>query len=443
METKPSLRYAWYVVGVLLLAYISSFIDRQILSLLVKPIKASFGITDTQMGILMGLSFAVLYTLVGIPIGLMADRMNRKRIISWGILVWSIMTVFCGIAGSYPLFFLARVGVGIGEAALSPAAYSIISDYFPKKKLATALSVYNMGIYLGSGLSILIGAAIRTMVGKENIVLPLVGEVFSWQMIFFYIGLPGILIVFLVQTIKEPKRIEFEALKGTSEISSFKEIMAYFKANSRTFMCLNFSMAFMSLATYAGVYWIPTMLNRVHGWADTKGGVTFGLLVTVFSTLGVITGGRYADYLTKKAVVHAKMLSGFRGMLAAIFCTVGLVIADINVGIYFIAGYCFFSSFPFGSATAAIQEIVPNKMRAIFSAFFLFVVNIIGLGFGPLIVGFINDSIFDDPNQIHYSIFISQIIGCSLSALCLYLGLKPFVKSVDYLKKYLAISNQN
>lgn len=443
METKPSLRYAWYVVGVLLLAYISSFIDRQILSLLVKPIIASFGITDTQMGILMGLSFAVLYTLVGIPIGLMADRMNRKRIISWGILVWSIMTVFCGIAGSYSLFFLARVGVGIGEAALSPAAYSIISDYFPKKKLATALSVYNMGIYLGSGLSILIGATLRTMIGKENVVLPLIGKVFSWQMIFFYIGLPGILLVFLVQTIKEPKRVEFESVKKTAEISSFKEIMAYFKDNSRTFMYLNFSMAFMSLATYAGVYWIPTMLNRVHGWADTKAGVTFGLLITVFSTLGVITGGRYADYLTKKGIVQAKMLSGFRGMIAAICCTVGLIISDINVGIYFIAGYCFFSSFPFGSATAAIQEIAPNKMRAIFSAFFLFVVNIIGLGFGPLIVGFLNDSIFKDPNQIHYSIFIAQVIGCSLSALCLYLGLKPFIKSVDYLKKYLAVSNQN
>lgn len=443
METKPSLRYEWYVVGVLLLAYISSFIDRQILSLLVKPIKASFGITDTQMGILMGLSFAVLYTLVGIPIGLMADRMNRKRIISWGILVWSIMTVFCGIAGSYSLFFLARVGVGIGEAALSPAAYSIISDYFPKKKLATALSVYNMGIYLGSGLSILIGAALRTMIGKENVVLPLIGEVFSWQMIFFYIGLPGILLVFLIQTINEPKRVEFESVKKTAEISSFKEIMAYFKDNSRTFMYLNFSMAFMSLATYAGVYWIPTMLNRVHGWADTKAGVTFGLLITVFSTLGVITGGRYADYLTKKGIVQAKMLSGFRGMIAAICCTVGLIISDINIGIYFIAGYCFFSSFPFGSATAAIQEIAPNKMRAIFSAFFLFVVNLIGLGFGPLIVGFLNDSIFKDPNQIHYSIFIAQVIGCSLSALCLYLGLKPFIKSVDYLKKYLAVSNQN
>ncbi len=221
METKPSLRYAWYVVGVLLLAYISSFIDRQIISLLVKPIKISFGITDTQMGILMGLSFAVLYTLVGIPIGLMADRMNRKRIIGWGIMIWSLMTVFCGLAGSYSLFFLARVGVGIGEAALSPAAYSIISDYFPKKKLATALSVYNMGVYLGSGLSILIGAALKTMIGKENIVLPFFGEIFSWQVIFFYIGLPGILLFKLSKNLSELNLIPRRKLRKRAVLKRF------------------------------------------------------------------------------------------------------------------------------------------------------------------------------------------------------------------------------
>lgn len=443
METKPSLRYAWYVVGILLLAYISSFIDRQILALLVKPIKASFNITDTQMGMLMGLSFAVLYTLVGIPIGLMADRMNRKKIIGWGILTWSLMTVFCGMAGNYSLFFLARVGVGIGEAALSPAAYSIISDYFPKKKLATAMSVYNMGVFLGSGLSILIGAALRSMIGQENIHLPFIGEIFSWQIIFFYIGLPGVLIVLLLQTIKEPKRIEFDTTKEITEVSSFKEIFTYLKANKNTFLCLNIGMAFMAFATYAGTYWLPTMLVRVHGWAETKAGLTFGILVTVFATLGVVSGGRYADYLTKKGFVQAKMLAGFRGMLAAMCCTFGILSPNPTIVLVFVAAFCFFSSFPYGSATAAIQEIVPNKMRAIFSAFFLFVVNIIGLGFGPLIVGVLTDKVFDDPNKIQYSIFITEFFGCTISFILLYLGLKPFVRSVDYLKKYLSLSNQN
>lgn len=437
MKEQSSLRYAWYVLGILLLAYISSFIDRQILALLVKPIKASFGISDTQMGLLMGLSFALFYTLLGIPIGLMADRMSRKKIIAWGIAIWSLMTVLCGFAGSFWALFFARVGVGIGEAALSPAAYSVISDYFPKRKLATAMSIYNLGVYLGSGLSILIGAAISSMIGKENIQIPFVGEIFSWQVIFFYIGFPGILIVLLLQTIKEPKRKELDSDKESTNKATIAEIITYFKANKTTFLSLSFGISFMSLASYAGIYWVPTYLNRIHGWEPQKAGVVFGLIITVFATLGVLTGGRYADYLSKKGVVNAKIKAGFLGMSIAVVCTIGLLMSDPNIGLIFISLFCFFAAFPYGSATAAIQEVAPNNMRAVFSAFFLFVVNIIGLGLGPLLVGLLNDALFHDPLKIQYSIFITQFIGCVVSAGLLFVGLKPFIKSVDYLKKHL------
>ncbi|WP_337043497.1 spinster family MFS transporter [Emticicia sp. 17c] len=437
MKAQASLRYAWYVLGVLLLAYISSFIDRQILTLLVKSIKESFGISDTQMGLLMGLSFALFYTLLGIPIGIMADRMSRKKIIGWGIAIWSLMTALCGLAGSFSMLFLARVGVGIGEATLSPAAYSMISDYFPKRKLGTAMSIYNMGVYLGSGLSILIGAAIRAMVGQENIHIPFVGEIFSWQVIFFYIGLPGLLIVLLLQTIKEPKRKEIDSDDEALKKASFFEISQYFKANKKTFLCLNFGIAFMSFASYASTYWVPTFFNRLHGWSDTKAGVTLGLLITIFATLGVVSGGRYADYLSKKGITNAKVLAGCGGMVIATFCTVGVLFSNTTLTIIFIGLFCFFASFPYGSATAAIQEIVPNNMRATFSAFFLFIVNIIGLGLGPLCVGFLNDMVFNDPNKIHYSIFIAELLGCAMSATLLFLGLKPFKSSVSYLKQYL------
>jgi MFS family permease len=440
MKEQSSLRYAWYVLGILLLAYISSFIDRQILALLVKPIKASFGISDTQMGLLMGLSFALFYTLLGIPIGLMADRMNRKKIIGWGIAIWSLMTVLCGLAGSFTMLFLARVGVGIGEAALSPAAYSMISDYFPKRKLGTAMSIYNLGVYLGSGLSILIGAAIRSMIGQENIQLPFFGEIFSWQVIFFYIGLPGLLIVLVLQTVKEPKRKELDSDKESAAKASVKEIIAYFKANKRTFLSLNFGIAFMSLASYAGMYWVPAFLSRVHGWADQRAGLTFGIIVSVFATLGVLTGGRYADYLSKKGILNGKMKAACIGMSIAVLCTIGVLLPDPNIALIFVALFCFFAAFPYGSATAAIQEIAPNNMRAIFSAFFLFVVNIIGLGLGPLSVGVLNDLVFHDPLKIHQSIFITQFTGSLISATLLYIGMKPFARSVTYLKLYLTHS---
>ncbi|RYU94492.1 spinster family MFS transporter [Emticicia agri] len=437
MKEQSSLRYAWYVLGILLLAYISSFIDRQILALLVKPIKESFGISDTQMGLLMGLSFALFYTFLGIPIGIMADRMSRKKIIGWGIAIWSLMTALCGLADSYSMLFLARVGVGIGEAALSPAAYSMISDYFPKRKLATAMSIYNLGVYLGSGLSILIGAAISSIIGKENIQLPFFGEIFSWQVIFFYIGLPGLLIVLLLQTVKEPKRKELDSGKESAAKASISEIITYFKGNKKTFLSLNFGIAFMSLASYAGMYWVPTFLERIHGWESQKAGLTFGVIVSVFATLGVLTGGRYADYLSKKGVVNAKMQAAFIGMFISILCTFGPLLANPNISLIFIALFCFFAAFPYGSATAAIQEVTPNNMRAIFSAFFLFVVNIIGLGLGPLTVGVLNDVVFHDSLKIHQSIFITQFTGCIISATLLFVGLKPFSRSVGYLKRHL------
>lgn len=164
MQQKPSLRYAWYVVFLLTLANVSSFIDRQILSLLVKPIKHDLHLSDTQMSLLLGLSFAIFYTIFGMLIGRMADRYSRRNIIIGGIAVWSLMTALCGGIRTYSQFFLARMGVGVGEATLSPSAYSIIADYFPKKRLATAMSVFTMGIFLGSGLALVVGYGLTAWV---------------------------------------------------------------------------------------------------------------------------------------------------------------------------------------------------------------------------------------------------------------------------------------
>jgi MFS family permease len=237
--------------------------------------------------------------------------------------------------------------------------------------------------------------------------------------------------------VKEPKRKELDSNKESASKATVKEIMAYFKANKKTFLSLNFGIAFMSLASYAGMYWVPAFLSRVHGWEDQRAGLTFGIIVSIFATLGVLTGGRYADYLSKKGVLNGKMKAACIGMSVAVLCTIGVLLPDPNIALVFVALFCFFAAFPYGSATAAIQEIAPNNMRAIFSAFFLFVVNIIGLGLGPLSVGVLNDLVFHDPLKIHQSIFITQFTGSLISAALLYIGLKPFTKSVAYLKLHL------
>jgi MFS family permease len=203
----PREAYAWSVVAILIFAYTISFVDRQIMALLIQPIKADLQINDTQIGLLHGLAFAVFYTLFGIPIGRMADSKSRKWIIIVGISIWSAMTAACGLAKSFTQLMFARIGVGVGEASLSPSAYSMLSDYFPREKRGRALSMYGTGIFLGSGLAFLLGGKVvaYTMMA-ESFSLPLLGELRPWQMAFMLVALPGILAVMLMGLVKEPLR---------------------------------------------------------------------------------------------------------------------------------------------------------------------------------------------------------------------------------------------
>ena len=205
--TWPKPAVAWFSVAVLVIAFIFSIADRIIIALLVDPIKTDLGLSDTDLGIMMGLAFAIFYALMGLPIGRLSDRHSRRSIIAVGIFLWSLMTAACGLARNFSELFLARVGVGVGEATLSPAAYSMIADSFPREKLGRAISVYQSGAFFGVGLALIFGGiAIRFAAGAESVDLPLIGTVAPWQMAFIAIGLPGILVAALMFTVKEPVR---------------------------------------------------------------------------------------------------------------------------------------------------------------------------------------------------------------------------------------------
>lgn len=433
-EPRPSLRYAWYVVFVLMLAYISSFIDRQILSLLVKPMKRDLGLSDTQMSLLMGFSFAIFYTFLGIPVGRLVDKQNRRNIVSWGIAVWSIMTAVCGLAHTYGLLFLARIGVGVGEAALSPGAYSIITDYFPKNKLATAISVYSMGIFLGSGMAILIGGLVLKLVAVQSTwILPIVGEIYPWQTVFFIVGLPGLFCVLLLFTIKEPTRTG--NLKTQVPLA---EVFAYIKANWQPFVFQNLGTAFIALANYAAVAWIPTFFDRVHGWEASKTGVLFGLNVTVFSTTGIVVGGYTADWLLQKGYTDAKLRTGIISAIGLmIFGIVYNLMPTPELAMLFLIPTNFFSAFAFGAAPAAMQEAMPSQMRGVGSAIYLFIVNLIGIGLGPTSVALFTDFVFHDESMVRYSMLIVGAGSCLLALLFLNMGLKPYRKTLENLQHYV------
>ncbi len=433
----PAPAYAWYVVGVLTLAYVSSFVDRQILGLLVAPIRRDLGISDTGMSHLMGLSFAVFYTVLGLPIARLADARSRRGIIAWGIAVWSVATVCCGFARSYSALLLARVGVGVGEAALSPPAHSLTSDYFPPDRLATAISVYSLGIYLGSGLANLVGGALIDVVTRqEAYVWPLVGAVRPWQTVFFVVGLPGMLVALLMLTVREPARRG--AAAGRERIP-LGEVASYVAANRRTFACTTLGIALFALANYGTAAWLPTFFVRTHGWTAGRAGITLGLLTATIGVAGIVCGGRLADHLTRRGRTDAKLRVCVLAAAAQLPLAAWYTLAPTGeMATWALAPFNFFAAFPFGAAAAAVQEIVPNRMRAQASALYLFVGNLVGLGIGPTAVALVTDRVFGDDARLGASLLVVSLAAYGLSLVLLATGLAPFRESVRFRERWVA-----
>ncbi len=422
----PEPRWAWYGVGVLMVAYTFSFIDRYVIALLIEPIKQDFDLTDTQIGLLSGLAFALFYTTLGIPIGRLADRYNRRRIISAGIFAWSLMTGLCGLAQSFWQLFAARVGVGVGEAALSPAAFSLIADSFPVQRIGRALSVYSVGVYFGSGLAFIIGGAVIQLVTRApDIVLPLVGTVRPWQLTFICVGLPGLLIALWIFTIREPGRRNLGSAPGA--VMPVRDVLGFIWARRSAYGAHFVGFSLLALAFNAIVIWSPAFLGRVFNFTASEAGYALGLIILVFGSTGIIAGGWLADTLAERGRQDAMLRVG---IIAAAGMTPFAIIAPLvpsATGVLIL--YCplmFFSSFGFGAAAAALQLITPNEMRGQVSAVYLFMINLIGIGLGPFLTGRITDVVFADEQAVGLSIAI--VAGCSapVAALVLASGLRAF-----------------
>lgn len=443
----PPLGYAWYVVGILMLIYVLSFIDRQILSLLVGPIKQDLAISDWLMGLLMGPSFAIFYTLFGIPLGRMADQRSRRGIIALGVAVWSAMTALCGVARNYVQLFAFRIGVGVGEAALSPAAYSLITDYFPRRWLATAISVYGMGIYIGSGMAYLLGGlVIKFVLGSDGVDLPAIGTIRPWQVVFLIVGIPGLLFSLLMLTVREPFRRGLRGRKagiaGSPSAVPIGKVLNYIHNNKATFFCHNMAFALLALAGYGGMSWIPAFFNRTHGWEASQVGYWYGFVIMVFGSAGIVFGGHLADRLAARGHVDSKMRAG---LVAALACTpfsiAYTIVPNGALAMICLAPQAFALAMPFGAAPAAMQEVMPPNMRGQAAALYLFVVNLIGIGLGAPAVAAFTDYVFQSEDMVRYSLLIVGTTSSLVAALLLWLGLAPFRRSMEHLESWDANSH--
>lgn len=442
-DPYPPVGYAWYVVGVLTIAYVFAFVDRQILNLLVRPIRRDLSITDTQMSLLMGFSFALFYSVFGIPLGRLADSRSRRGIIAAGMVLWSILTAACGLARYFWHFLLLRMGVGVGEAALSPSAYSLISDYFPQERRATAISVYSMALYLGSGLAFLLGGLVVGFVStKGSWSLPVVGAVRPWQLIFFVVGIPGVLFALLMYTVKEPARKGARMVRATDGSATVarvppRDVIAYLSQNRATFFCHNVGFALLAFSGYGTSAWIPTFLIRKYGWTASQAGIRYGAIICIFGTIGIVVGGRLADWLARRGYFDANMRVGLVG--AFLWLPAGALyplMPSGNLATAMLVPTIFLTSLPVGVAAAAIQEMMPNVMRGQASALYLFVINLIGLGLGPTAVAVLTDYVFRNDNAVNYSLLVVGTLAHMGAAVLLWAGLKPYRRSLERLSAW-------
>jgi MFS family permease len=404
--SEASLKYAWYVAIVLMVCNTLSFIDRQILGLLVTPIKLELGISDTRIGLLQGLAFGIFYTLLGIPMGRIADRSSRRNLVAAGIFCWSLMTALCAGARSFWTLFAARMGVGVGEATLSPSAFSLLSDYFPKERLGTALSVFSMGVFFGSGLALIVGGLI-------------IGAVGSWRLTFLLVGLPGLLAALLAYTIKEPVRKNvLRTTAGEASKLSLAEVIGQVKVrwHSVAGICLGF--AFQALCNYAQQAWLPTYFYRVHGWAPRQAGLTLGIISLITGLLGAYLGGLLCDRWQRRRIAEAPLRVGVLATVCAgVFFSLAMAMPALKLQLVLLVPAFFFLAMPIGSVYASLQLILPNQVRGQIGALQVFTLNLGGLILGPFLPGFFNDYLFKDGQMIGWSLALTVGLASLLSAI--------------------------
>ncbi|MCB9962072.1 MAG: MFS transporter [Hyphomonas sp.] len=425
--------FAWYAVIVLMLAQTVSFIDRMIMGLLVGPIRKSFDISDTQYSLLAGLAFAIFYSIMGIPLARIADRSSRKRLVAIAITFWSLMTALCGMAKGFWSLFVARIGVGVGEAVLSPAAYSIITDYFEKKTLARALSVYTLGVTIGSGLAYVIGGLVVTIAMQAGtVVLPVVGEREGWQLTFFLVGAPGLLVTLLILLIREPMRRGLIQTEQSGAAVSVMDAVRFIASRKRALFSHILGVSLFIMVVFSLNIWGPEYLMRTFGFARGDAGRSFGVLMMIAGTGGLMLGGALGDRWFAKGIPDAYsrvILLSMAGMWPFVIA-LGFVTTP-QLGLLCMGVAVFFSAFQGGIAGGLIQLITPNQLRGQTVALYFLTANLIGMGLGPTVVASATDYVFKSDAALNKSIALCGGIVIPLAGLILLWGLPAIRKAVE------------
>ncbi|MCR5875023.1 MFS transporter [Phenylobacterium sp. J426] len=407
--------YTRYAMWLLLGIYIINFLDRQVINILAEPIKNDLGLSDTQLGLMSGLAFAIFYTVLGIPLARLAERKNRAYIIGTSVAVWSGFTALCGQAQNFTQLALCRIGVGVGEAGCTPPAHSLISDMVPKEKRSSALAFYSMGTPLGSLLGLVLGG--------------LVADAYGWRVAFLVAGAPGLLFAVLVfTTLKEPRRIiAKQAAKVTAATASFGETLRYV-TRKPTFWYISMGASLKAFigyghAPFTASFFLRNHTEEVAGLAASFGlksvgflGLAIGLLAGIGGAIGTFAGGWIADKVAKRNLGHQMITPAIGALLSVPIYSAAVLVDSAPLGICLLGLNYLVASTWYGPVYGSAQSIVPPHMRATTSAILLFLANLIGLGMGPVAVGLLSDGLntgmgLGSAEGVRWALIISALFG--------------------------------
>jgi MFS family permease len=411
MRQRGGYAYAWYTVVLLTVAYVFSFVDRYILGLLVEPIKADLGLTDTEIGLLLGPAFALFYTTMGLPLGWLADRTRRTWLVGAGIAVWSLATAACGLARNFVQLFIARVSVGVGEATLSPCALSMIADSFPEEKRGKPVAFYTAALSLGAGIASLAGASVltwsKTMPAFE---LPLVGELAPWQFAFIAVGLPGVPLALLMLTLREPVRQNLGNI-GAGGKAGLRDALSYVMRRRRLFGGFVAIVCVMTVVAYSQG-WLPAMFRRTWGWPAEKYALYNGIAMLLIGPATVNVTGWLSDRLYARGrrdaplllVILGALILVPTGVVAPLMPTAWAAFATYQVNLIGIAML---------SATSAtvLLNITPGQIRGQVIALYYIIISVAGLMLGPTSIGLLNDYAFGEEGIRYSAALVPLLVG--------------------------------
>ncbi len=401
----PSPGRGWMLAGLLALASIMSQFDRTVINLTVEPLKAQFDLNDTQFGMLQSVAFGIFYTLACFPVGRLVDRFARRTVLGICLLFFSLFSMASGLTRSYAQLFLTRVGVGIGEASVTPAGFSMLSDSFSPDRLGKPMGFFMMSAPVGQGLAYIWGGLLLQWLTESPALTSggLLSGFEPWQAAFIIIGAPGLLLVPCFLMFREPER------RGTGAEApmTLRAVGAVLKERRRALVPMFIGFSMVTLVSYTLFVWVPAFMQRTYDWNTAQVGLGFGLTVLTFGTAGAFFGGWMTDRLSARGVLEAPLkVAAFGFVGCGIFGVLATQMPNGMLAMLFLVPTVFLSNTPYACAGTSIQLIIPNRARGQVTAIYITILTLIGLVVGPTVVGLMTDYVFQDPNQIRYSLAI-------------------------------------